>query len=235
MAGLKIWDTESAQASRKQQRDFSDDVVGRFRSGYQVNNRPQALGAWRITTGDPDVADRVHELFGGDEPQNWDATGEDNIEVFTEAASVTVILDGPNAIRQRMVLRNRNGEVVRASDGEVIEYPEEMAGQPDPQAGQSLAELKDAARAGIGAKPETDIFFRLADDPDLGKFRFRSGSWDLASDVNYYGVFEELAKIDGPALATLTLNEKSFVAKSGPRKGKTVSYTAPSLRVKGAA
>src|SRR5690606_40800256 len=71
MAGpLKIFDTETAKATRKQQ-DFSGDVVGRFRSGYQVDNRPQSLGAWRVTTGDPEVAARVHELFGGDSPQEW--------------------------------------------------------------------------------------------------------------------------------------------------------------------
>src|SRR5690606_39483525 len=57
--------------STRKQQDFSGDVVGRFRSGYQVDNRPQSLGAWRVTTGDPEVAARVHELFGGDSPQEW--------------------------------------------------------------------------------------------------------------------------------------------------------------------
>src|SRR5690606_11528320 len=120
MAGpQKIFDTETAKATRKQQ-DFSGDVVGRFRSGYQVDNRPQSLGAWRVTTGDPEVAARVHELFGGDSPQEWDAKGEDILEVFTAAAEVDVILEGASAIRQRMVLRNMNGEVIRAGDGETL-------------------------------------------------------------------------------------------------------------------
>jgi len=235
MAGpLKIFDTETAKATRKQQ-DFSGDVVGRFRSGYQVDNRPQSLGAWRVTTGDPEVAARVHELFGGDSPQEWDAKGEDILEVFTAAAEVDVILEGASAIRQRMVLRNMNGEVIRAGDGETLDYPEEVAGQPDPQAGQSFAERKEAARVGIGAKPETDIFFRLAADPDLGKFRFHSGSWSLAGDLNYYGVHEDLAEADGPLRAALGLVEESFIAKNGPRKGKRVSFTKPVLTIKGRA
>ncbi|WP_224768999.1 recombination directionality factor [Nocardioides ochotonae] len=230
MAGLRIFgDADTATTAPKRR---TDDVVGRFRSGYVANNMPVALSDWRVTTGDPEVAERVAELLNGDEPQTWDATGEDNLEVFTKSTSVEVILDGPRALRQAMVLYGRKG-ILRVSDGETITYPEEDKGKPDPQAGQSLQERKDAARAGTGAEPRIELFFRLADAPDLGVFKFQSGSWSLARDLAYFGTEDELADYDGPVRATLALEPVSFVAKSGPRAGQNVSYTKPVIKILG--
>ena len=41
------------------------DIVGRVRSGAQIQGRPVALQEWRFTTGDPDVAAAVAEKYGG--------------------------------------------------------------------------------------------------------------------------------------------------------------------------
>ena len=108
--GLRIFETDP-DAAPKPRQSFKDDLVGRFRSGYQINRRPATLEEWRVTTGDPDVAERIHELFGGEKPQEWDATGEDNIEVFTKAKRVKVIVDSPSALRQEMVLWGRSGAI----------------------------------------------------------------------------------------------------------------------------
>ncbi|WAB10807.1 recombination directionality factor [Arthrobacter phage Tuck] len=235
---LKIFgdNPETASAPRKR---FADDVVGRFRSGHQINNRPAALTEWRVTTGDPEVADAVHEILGGDAPQDWDAKGEDNIEVFTASKEVEIILEGEKALRQKMVLWSRAGKLVQSGDGQTIDYPEDKVG-PDPDAHLSFQERKAKARDGIGAEPQIEVYFRLADDPDLGIFKFQTGSWSMASDLAYNDVEGELADYvadsdSGKVLASLKLEEVSFVAKNGPRAGQTVTYTKPVLKIKGAA
>jgi hypothetical protein len=217
---------------------FSEDVVGRFRSGHQVESgkgkkKPIALSEWRVTTGDPDVATRVQELLGGDEAAEWDATGEDNLEVFTEAPEVEILLEKASSLRQAMILWGRNGNIIRKSDGETISYPEESKGDPDPQADQSLQERKAAAKEGTGAEPQIEVYFRLAEDPDLGIWKFQSGSWSLVSDLAYNETQEEIEEIfaDGAdaVRATLRLEEVSFEAKNGPMAGKTVTFTKPVL------
>lgn len=232
---LKIFGGADGAPEKKK---FADDVVGRFRSGYVANKRPVALQEWRVTTGDPDVADKISDLLGGEAPKEWDASGEDNIEVFSASGDVEVILDGSNALRQAMILWGRNGKIIRKSDGETIVYPDDLKGTPDPQAGQTLAERKAEAKAGTGAEPQIEVYFRLAEDPDLGIFKFQSGSWSLASDLGYHGTEDEIAEIaeSGSKIrASLSLEEVSFTAKNGPRAGQVVTYTKPVLKVLGAA
>lgn len=216
---------------------FSDDIVGRFRSGYQSGTgkkkTPQALSEWRVTTGDPEVADAVQGLLGGDKPAEWEATGEDNLEVFTEAPEVRIVLEKPSALRQAMILWGRNGKMIRKGDGETIDHPEDQKGDPDPQAGQTLQERKAAAKDGTGAEPQIEVYFRLAEEPDLGIFKFQSGSWSMVSDLAYNETEEEIEDLfaDGAESveATLRLEEVSFEAKSGPMAGKTVTFTKPVL------
>lgn len=217
---------------------FSDDVVGRFRSGHQVESgrgkkKPIALQEWRVTTGDPVVAARVQELLGGDEPVEWEASGEDNLEVFTEAPEVEIVLEKPSSLRQAMILWGRNGKMIYKSDGATILYPEDRKGDEDPQADQSFQERKAAAKEGTGAEPQIEVYFRLADDPDLGIWKFQSGSWSMVSDLSYNETQEEIEDLfaDGAksVLATLRLEEVSFEAKNGPMAGKTVTFTKPVL------
>jgi hypothetical protein len=214
---------------------FGDDVVGRLRSGYTLNGRPQALTAWRVTTGDPEVAEKIHDLLGGDAPQEWEAKGEDNLEVFTASPTVGIILEGVKALRQKMVLWNGQRKLVYSSDGQIIDYPEEKRGEPDPDGALSFQERKAKARDGIGAEPQIEVYFRLVGEEDLGIFKFQTGSWSMASDLGYNDTEGQLEEIDGPALAKLTLEEVSFVAKNGPRAGQTVNYTKPVLSLHGPA
>jgi hypothetical protein len=214
----------------KPRQKFSDDIVGRFRSGYQLNKRPAALTEWRITTGDPDVANTIHDILGGDAPQEWEAAGEDNLEVFTATQEVEIILEGPKALRQKMILWGRNGKPIMSGDGQTLDD-----GTPDPDAHLTFQERKQKARDGLGAEPQIEIFFRLAADTELGIFKFQTGSWSLASDLAYNGTEAELEKIDGPTVALLKLEQVEFTAKNGPRAGQKVSYTKPVITIKGAA
>jgi hypothetical protein len=217
---------------------FQDDVVGRFRSGHTLSGRPVALSEWRITTGDPEVADKVHEILGGDAPQEWEAKGEDNLEVFSASTEVEIILADEKALRQAMVLWSRAGKLVQRGDGQTIDYPDERKGEADPDASLSFQERKAKARDGIGAEPQIELYFRLAEEPDLGIFKFQTGSWSLASDLAYNDTEGELAdaaeQSDGRGVrAKLALEEVSFVAKNGPRAGQTVQYTKPTVTILG--
>ena len=194
---LKIWGSDPEAQPKPRQR-FADDVVGRFRSGHQLGGQPASLDEWRVTTGDPEVADKVYEILGGDAPATWETKSEDNLEVFTATPEVEIILADPKALRQRMVLWSRAGN-------------------------------------GPGPSPQIEVYFRLAQEPDLGIFKYQTGSWSLASDLVRNETEEALEEIDGPTLATLAIEEVSFVAKNGPRKGQTVTYNKPVLTIKGAA
>lgn len=227
--GLKIFGTDPESQPKPRQR-FADDVVGRFRSGHQLNGRPAALDDWRVTTGDPEVANAVFDILGGDAPQEWDAKGEDNLEVFTATREVEILMEGPKSLRSAMILWGRNGKMISKSDGEVMED-----GTPDPDADLSFQERKKKGQDGIGPVPQIEVYFRLAEQPDLGIFKFQTGSWSLASDLAAYDVEGELAEINGPTKAVLELEPVSFVVKKGPRAGQTVAYTKPNLIIKGAA
>lgn len=223
---MHIW---GAVASSARPAERPDGTVGRFRSGHVVDGAATALPRWRVTTGDPEVADKVYELLGGDAPQSWETTKEDNLEVFTASPEVEIILADPGALRQRMILWSR-GELVIDSDGKTY-----ADGTPDPDADRSFAERKEKGQDGLGPSPQIEVYFRLKEEPDLGIFKYQTGSWSLAQDLVREQTVEALEEINGPTLATLAIEEVSFVAKNGPRAGQTVTYNKPVLTIKGAA
>lgn len=215
---LRIFD----QSNQKPNKSFADDIVGRFRAGGVANGAPYAVQAWRVTTGDPDVAETISELYGGD-PQEWTPTSkkaEDIIEVFTDAKSVDVILDGHTAIRSEMIMFGPAGPI-RRCDG--VEQKGTEPGDPDAGAEcacpSQLADRKKAAEKGKGCKPSVEIIFRLADAPDLGRFKFQSSSWVLGQDIGK--AEDKLNAIDGPARARLTLEEVE-VKSTGRTFTKTI-------------
>lgn len=246
--GLKIFGNENGDNAPKKKSDgggFADDQVGRFRSGYVdksgKRDRPVGLKEFRVTTGDPEVADRIAELLGAPKgAAEWETQGEDNLELFTESASVDILLEKATDLRQSMVMRTLKG-VAYVSDGATISYPPERKGEADPQAGDSFKARKAASKNGTGADPQIELYFRLAEDPDLGIFKFQSGAWSMVSDLSYNETEEEIGEFFADAApgdklkATLSLEEVSFVAKSGPMEGETVVYTKPVLTLRGKA
>ncbi|UJB43614.1 recombination directionality factor [Streptomyces sp. A1-5] len=222
---MTIFDTDP-NARPKVRQTFSDDTVGRFHSGRAVGGVPEALSEWRISTGDPEVAKAVAQLFGG-EPVETDSPSENFIDVFTDRATVPVVLDGPDAIYADMKLWNRN-KLVHHCDGSRFLSPDEKKGQPC-HCPELFAERKQAAKDFMGPAPSISITFRLADDPELGKFRFQSGSWMLASVL--HEAENDLAAVGAPALAELTLERVEYTVKKGPNKGRNVSYVRPVVTV----
>lgn len=209
------------------------DVVGRFRSGYQIDGTPASLSAFRVTTGDESVANKIIELFGvdserqeGDEPQEWEAQGEDYLEVFTNASSVNIILDSAADYTSQLVRRDGTGDFMYATDGEVIlavgeEYESDYnVGDPDPQAGQDLDTRKAKAKKRMGSSPDVRLNFRIEGAEDLGVFQFRSGGWSLVQNDPE----PKLRRLpDGPIAATLKLTTV---------EGKKFTWTKPELLVK---
>ncbi|MGI5404158.1 hypothetical protein ACQEVG_32850 [Streptomyces sp. CA-135486] len=220
----RIWDTDPD--SKPRERQFSEDFVGRFRSGRLVGKQPEALNEWRVTSGDPVVADKIAELFGG-AAEEWDTDKEDNLEVLTDAASVEIIIESSDKIDASMKLFGMQG-LAHHCDG--VEYlsPDEDKGTPC-GCPPLLQDRKDKARAGRGPKPSIDVVFKLAQAPELGLFRFNSGSWELVKVL--HTVIADVDGYDGPVRAALSIENVSYTTKAG----RDVSYNKPVIKVLGAA
>lgn len=210
------------------------DVVGRLRSGYQIDGEPASLSAFRITTGDPKLAKELAKEFGidktkADGPQEWEATGEDYIEVFTNASSVNIILENASAYKAGLTRRTRDGDFMYATDGEVItavgeDYEDEFeVGNPDPQIEQDIDTRKAKAKKGLGSSPDIRVNFTIEGHADWGVFQFRSGGWSLVHNSPE----EKLHRLpEGPIKATLKLTTV---------EGKKFTWTKPELLVRGSA
>lgn len=229
---LKI-NTEGTEESTEQ-----SDVVGRFRSGYQIDGTPASLSAFRVTTGDAKIAKAVAKAFGvdksklGDEAdkdgvQEWDAAGEDYLEVFTNASEVAIILESAASYKSSLVRRTKDGDFMYATDGEVIlavgeDFEDEYeVGNPDPQAGQDLATRKAKAKKGLGSSPDIRVKFTVADHPEWGTFEFRSGGWSLVHND------------PEPKLRRLPEGPIKAVLKLTTVEGKRFTWTKPELLVRG--
>ena len=208
----------------------SDDVVGRFRSGFQTSSgEPVGLSEFRVTTGDPDVAAAVRELLGGDEPDRWDTKTEETFQVFTEASEVDVIFE-PGSVKSTLTLWSNKGKKIIETDGEFL-YDLETGKLTDtPWDGRDLDlnTIKTNARNGVGPGPSLQAYFRLAGAPDLGKFRFFSGAWTAVESFNRAEA--ALRGADGPTNGSLELEHVEFTNK----QGQNVSYYKPVISIGGA-
>ena len=219
MAIKRIFDVDREGATAAA---TNDDIVGRFRSGQQLNDRPLALSEWRITSGDPSALEDVRKLMGGEEPSKWDTKTDESFELFTTSSSVNITLDGPTSLRSSMVLWGRSAKI-RQCDGAEQEGGEPCACPSD------IQELKEQGKQGIACQPSIQVYFRLTDAPALGKFKFFSGSWTMAKEMS--GAEEALEAIGGPAFATLRLELVEYTTKAG----KNVKFTKPVITILGPA
>ncbi|HLL34188.1 MAG TPA: hypothetical protein VK545_09915 [Streptomyces sp.] len=238
-----IWDADP-DAAPKEAPSYADDIVGRFRSGRLVKSgrteTPESLNEWRVTTGDPTVAKKVAELLGG-EPESWETDREDNIEILTSSRTVQIIIE-PDGVDASFKQFMPGAGLIHHCDGFHYLSPDEDKGKKCP-CPSLIAERKLQATQMRGPKPSVDVTFRMADAPDLGKFRFNSGSWKLVealgplfADLDRYGnAGDEENGVEGaPVRASLTIENVSYVPKKGPRAGQTVSYNKPVIKVFGA-
>ncbi|MYY03086.1 MULTISPECIES: hypothetical protein [unclassified Streptomyces] len=236
-----IFETDPDAKPRPKQ-NFANDVVGRFRSGRLVGKQPESLNEWRVTTGDPSVADTIAALMGGVK-EEWDTDKEDNLQVLTESASVEIIIENSDAIDASMKLFGFSG-LTHHCDGVKYLSDEDptlvgtLCGCP-----ALLEERKARAKSGKGPKPSIDLTFALAAHPELGKFRFNSGGWSLVNVL--HEVIEAIDTVGGrqedadgkvtdkgrPVRATLTIEHVAYTTKAG----RDVAYNMPVIKVLGVA
>ena len=160
----KVWDggkQDSPQASR----------AGRFRAGMLMQGRPASLDTWRITTGDPDVADAVSAQYGGTVAE-WDTKTDESLEVITEVASVPVVA---KYLSSQLSLMGLKGPI-RSCDGitQKDEGGSPCACPSDPK------ERWEAQQNGSACSPDSKFYFSLTELPDLGDFAFYTGSIGFA-------------------------------------------------------
>ncbi|MEV0445462.1 hypothetical protein AB0I84_08115 [Streptomyces spectabilis] len=216
---LRIFETDPSALPKQ---TFSDDTVGRFHGGRLENGIPVALGEWRVTTGDPEVAAAVAQLMGG-QPEETDSTSENFIEVLTSQNKVKIVLSGADAVTSDMKLWNGN-TLIHHCDGVEFLSPDEDRGKAC-GCPALMEDRKAAAKSKRGPVPSIAVTFRLAEDYDLGLFKFQTGSWKLAEMLHEIG--NALDRIGGEALAELSLELVEYTTK----KGRDVSYRKPVIRV----
>lgn len=229
---IDIFETDP-DAKPEPRKVYTDDTVGRFSSGHQVDNGkgkmiPEALTAWKVSTGDRVVADAIAQAFGGQASEDEESTSENFISIYTEASKVPVILADADAIDVDFK-EWKNGKLTHHCTGsKFLSHPldDKKIGTPC-GCPALLAEKKLAWEAEMGPKPSITITFRLADDPELGLFVFKTGSYTMLKVMHEYAA--DLASIDGEAVADLALELVSFVPKKGKMAGKLVEYTKPVL------
>lgn len=221
----RIWDTDPDSKPRERSSQFANDIVGRFRSGRLVGKTPEALNEWRVTTGDPVVAELITGLMGG-ESAEWDTDKEDNLEILTDSKSVDIIIDSSAKLDASMKLFGNSG-LVHHCDGVEFLSPDEDKGEAC-GCPPLLEDRKAKARSGRGPKPSVDLVFKLEASPESGYFRFNSGSWELVKVL--HTVIESIDKFDGPVRATLAIENVSYTTKAG----RDVSFNKPNIAVVGA-
>jgi hypothetical protein len=224
----RIFETDP-DAKPKQRPTYNKaDAAFVFRSGMQVLNpgtkkmEPTSLAEWRVTTGDPDTADAIAQLLGG-APEEWDTPKDDCLQVLTTSDTVQIVMSGPDAIRDKLVLWGRSGPI-HECDGMYFLSPEEDAGSPC-GCPSLLAERKAQARSGRGPAPHTTVSFRLAEDYELGVGQFTTTSWDLLTVLHQ--VRNDLEAVGGEALCELSLELVSYTTKAG----RAVEYRKPVITV----
>ena len=158
------------------------------------------------------MAAALAEALGAIEgPQEWDTRTDQKLEVITSADSLRVIIDDPAHARSAFQMWSNKGKLIRECDG--IKQKDGS----DCVCPASLADRKKAAKEGTGCEPAIDILFRLADLPDLGQFRLRSGSWILLEDMAKYEPQIAEAHDEASDGVSVHINKVQVTSKDGDR------------------
>ncbi|WP_441248926.1 hypothetical protein [Kitasatospora sp. McL0602] len=219
-------DPELAEKAEAAERASAPDIAGTFRN-YEAKpggGFPDALpDGWRVTCAVPATARAVAELFEAPEPFERDTEGEDAMAVDTGHNSVEVIIDGPDAIEMDFK-QWVNGKLAHHCDARTFLSPPEDAGVPCRCPG-TIADLKLRAKDERGPKPSIRIKFRVAHDPEMGEFCYKSSGWSLISELP--ALKNALAKVGEPALCRLVNERVQYTSKAG----RDVDYQKLTVKV----
>ena len=153
----------------------TSDLVGTIRTGKQDKaGNPYSLDSFRFTADHPDITDKLAELYGG-KTGEWNTTNPDKYELISETSSLLVEV---RHFDSEMVLWGANKPIF-VCDG-VTQKDE--AGTPC-RCPSDYWEHRELAKEGKACKPNIRGKLILVDAPEVGMFKYTSGSWLLASDV----------------------------------------------------
>ncbi|MFD7577296.1 hypothetical protein [Kitasatospora sp. NPDC059817] len=197
--------------------------VGRLHLGRRVDNRPESLATWLVTTSQSSIAVAVADHFDVAHARAV-AAADGEIEVMTRTPTMRIVVNA-EAITANM-RRWGQGRLVHHCDGTVFLSPPTAAGS---HCGcpPSMTDRKALAKAGRGPHPSVTVDFRLAQLPGLGVFRFQSASWKLAESLPT--VRAALDATGGEALCELAI-QRVDVPVGG---GSHLAYRMPVLTVLG--
>lgn len=88
-----------------------------------------------------------------------------------------------------------------------------------------VKEHQAQARSGTACQPNISAVLRLKDAPDLGLFRYSSGSWQLAKEIG--PIEQRVSESDGPVDATIRLEMVEWMTKQGMDR----AFTKPVLEL----
>lgn len=171
-----------------------------------------------MATSDRQGAARVATLLAGKPYVDDGDDQESTYYVHTDHAEIDVLLDGPQAIRLRM-LRRHGSTVVRCCNGRTQRTP---FGKQPCQCPPILKGRWQAAKAGHGCEPLVHVAFRLAADPTLGRFLLSSATWPFADHAMTVKAGLRRQR-DKPVRARLVIDRALHTTSSG----MTFAYTRP--------
>jgi hypothetical protein len=200
----------------------SGQFAGRLRYDTFVNGRTCILPTWLIATSDRHVAARVVIPLGG--RLHAEEHGDDQeftCGVLTNDAAIDILLDGPQAIRLRM-LRRHGSTVLLSWSGRTQQIS--LGTQPC-QCPPTLKGRWQAAKAGHGCEPLIQVAFRLAADPTLGRFLLSSATWAFA---------DHATTVKGGTASTAWAGARSAGDRpraAHHRQRHDLAYTRPTIRI----
>lgn len=183
--------------------------VAKLTAGMQTaSGAPKNLSTWRITSEDHNILSAVSELFGG-EVRSFKTPRASGEHVITNAHDIEAIVDGPDDVEVAAILWENSRPAHKCDfrvflNGTGTGTPGEPCGCGD----YTLRELKRRAKDGEGPSPSMRIDFRLAQDPELGKFRFQNGSWGLAKNIDAFR--DAVVAAGEPVVALISKAYRSF-------------------------
>lgn len=220
-------DVEDKPAEETKEKRSFGDHDGLISMGMQVNGSVKVLDGWRFATGNLEIANDLSEMFNAP-VIDTESPKEEHLDVRTDATVIPVIVESIYADRKQFV----NNKLKHHCNGKTFLSGEDLRGnaKKDTPCGcpTTLAEAKALAKEDEGPKPAMEIKVRLARDPELGVFLWKSGSWGLATEL--YKHQWTLANTEGPQLFEIEMEKISWLVKDGKDKGKTRNATMPILR-----
>jgi hypothetical protein len=223
---LDLFSTDPDAAPKaKPDTDYDYGVDFQFRAGRQVNKRPVSLKNWRVTVSKQETGDAIAQLLGGT-AEEWETSKDDHIQVLTETSSVEIVINGADGIEDKLIMWPAGGgQPIHECDGQFSLMADDL-GQPC-GCPPLLSDKKRAHKRKTGPGPNITVNFRLAHDYDLGKGKFVSGAWTLATVI--HEVKQKLDQIPGEALCRLILEPNEFVNEDG----ETIKFKKPVIEVLG--